>query len=148
MSGKNEFLKLNALFPLDVWNVKRGHGSFLIFNLRSKEENPEKLISNSLNMWVYLCKWSLTKDKINILSSYEEDNSIFEKILSKVEGLKIISIKEISPFNKVEIVFSEKFMLHLESDIKSYGQDEDLIIIYRQQGSTWAYSPLKGLYTE
>lgn len=138
----------NREFPI-IWQAKKGHGSFLTFDMGKKLEKryelkPGSYFKGSHHLWIYMCDWKLIDhDTVVLDSEHIMESELTESILSKFVGSKISSID----LNKttVSIHFSNGMALELSA----YPTGDEEIFMYFEEGHPpLSYSPSKGLSEE
>lgn len=127
---------LQQALKIPVWQVQKGHGSFLTFDMGKKNSSKKKdgtfFESGSVHLWIYLCDWKVLKNGQEILHS-ESDPSTAEKVLNIFNNKEIISITK-KDDNIIEIECTEKTLLILEGN-DSYEKSDDFFILFTPIGN-------------
>jgi len=131
--------------PFEVISVKKGHGSFIQFDLNSIKGTSK----NNIELLIYLTYWRfINENNQEILNSDEitldYNNGVFEIIkLTQIKSIKLLSNKSI------EIIFSNSIVLILTADLAEYEEDDDLFMCFiKRENKVISYSPEKLLYEE
>ncbi|MFW7382197.1 MAG: hypothetical protein ACOH5I_25575 [Oligoflexus sp.] len=132
-----------------VWQAKKGHGSFLTFDMgekieRTYETKAGSYLVGSEHLWIYMCQWKLLKGDRLLLDSQTIDGAKdCEKILASLVGSRITSIGLSE--ETVEIFFSNGIKLEL---FASCDQEDEMFILYEEGQPTISYYPTNGLVAE
>ncbi len=89
---------LNLALNNPNWQVKKGIGSFLTFDMgervTSKKRNGNIYYSGSIHLWIYLCEWTITR-RSKILATSNASDNIIKSSLELINNNMIFEITQI-----------------------------------------------------
>ena len=120
-----------------IWQVKKGIGSFLTFDLGEKIEKKKRdatvFFSGSIHLWIYMCDWKILKKGKVVTQSSADEKEILESLYF-FENRFIISISRINE-NEIHFQFSQDATLVLNGNDAIYEKDCDFFILYTPIGN-------------
>ena len=124
---------INDILPRKAINIRKGEGSFIFIDLE-----PEK--GSKISLWVYMCDWTLTKEKLIVTS--ENIDETFD--LAGIILGDMISISKNEESGKIQINFSTGVKLALSNEEGFYSGDDDYFMLF--VGDDWVakYSEQNG----
>lgn len=143
----DEFLSKHATSP--IWQVQKGHGSSLSFDMGSKTFrnglDGNTYSAGDICLWVYYCDWQIQLNH-KILCHSESTDSEIEGAMKQFLGGTLTEIIQISR-NKIELKFSNNLVIHLTNDTGFYADDDDYFTLY-VKGSSLSYNQRDGFTVE
>lgn len=133
--------ELDGLVGCKTTKVSKGVGSFLTIDLDRELETGGH---ESLSIWVYLCKWSITKKGEAVVN---EMDVCADTDFSFMNRLTINRIIYSEKKNHFDFNFSKNIILHIEPDLSIYHVYDDLFMLTDSDGKTKGYSPALGWKT-
>ena len=141
---------VNLVSPNALWQIKKGHGSFVTMDFGDKikkiRKDGSEYFSGQYHLWIYNCGWTLKKNEEIYLSSdlIDSDNSVK---LNDLEGMHLLHIHIESGKGRVSIKLSGGFVFELFPE-KDSDPEDDFFIFYDKTVATLSYSPKEGIYIE
>ena len=137
--------KLDLKFET-IWQVKKGVGSFVTFDMGKKlkrtTKNDKEVVSGSIHLWIYMCEWQYFKSQTNFVVTSDSIQDELE--LGALEGQTISEFRVQG--TRVTISFSNGDRLELSEDPEADPNDE-LFILYLPD-RTISFSKAGSLQTE
>lgn len=124
-----------------VWNVKRGVGTFLTFEVGTEVESG----GGQLHVWVQYASWSLRKDGRQVLCS-DSHAEEYAQALAGLEGQGLRSVRATA--SGVVLEFSGSYELELVPDLENYDPNDDLVTIYEVGSPAVSFNIRDGVYSE
>lgn len=125
----DQFLSQTSENP--IWQAKKGHGSFLTFDMGNKsifkKPNGKEYAKGDIHLWIYQCEWVIwqkEKDLCHSESSNEEIDSVMKLFVGGV--LRNISI--VSP-SYLDLHFSNDLLINLNNKSGFYADDDDFFTL-------------------
>ena len=137
--------KINSFLNGEISNVKKGIGSFITFDVG--EQSKTYLDGYPMHIWIYLCDWRLFHNDKELLNCDEESNEKVRYILDPLNGKKLTGIK-ISTDRSLLIDISGGYTFQLYKNAVEYDDDDDLLVIYLDDGNIISFSDEHGFYLE
>ncbi len=81
--------------------------------------------------WVYLCDWSLVQGGVEILDSKCEDDQLYKSSLAKLVGSSLNNVSGLDENETCKLTFSNSLELFLDDAADIYGQQRDMMMIFR-----------------
>ncbi|MBA3237994.1 MAG: hypothetical protein H0T62_06540 [Parachlamydiaceae bacterium] len=126
---------LQQALKTPIWQVKKGHGSFLTFDMGEKISGNKKdgtiFYSGSIHLWIYMCDWKVLSNGKEILQSGDDDSTM-NIALNIFANKEIVSIMEKTD-NIIKIEFTDKLVLTLIGD--DYEENDDFFHLYTPVGN-------------
>jgi hypothetical protein len=139
---------LQQALNIPIWQVERGHGSFLTFEMGEKNSGKRKdgtiFYSGSIHLWIYLCDWKVINNDKEILHS-EADECTMNTVLNVFKNKEILSILK-KDDNRIEIKFTGNTVLLLSLN-DFYEKSDDFFILFTPLGNV-SYSKEFGFVSE
>ena len=146
----NLFKLIRSYLPVIIWEIKKGHGSFVTYEMGNKIEMKNKdstKTKGSIHLWLYLCDWSIYKNNVLLLDSNQIDSEQYDLIFKQVNNNQLIDINESKEYKKFEFNIENGYKI-ITSYNKEYDDDDDYFNLYILGLKTISYSKLNGLYCE
>lgn len=138
---------LNRLLPAQVWNAKKGEGSFITFDMGKlveiKRKNSKVPKGAQLHLWIYMCDWVLLKNGNVILTSDE----ISENNKSKLDIFSAINFNTLivnENMKEVNLYFDNDIQLLLKNN-ESYSVSDEYFMLFIEGEGVYVFSADKGL---
>jgi len=120
-------------------NVRKGHGSFVTFDLEGEGDGHEFFV------WVYLCGWRI-QERGKELAHCESTDEEIHAATSRLEGLKLTSIAlqqfftETGMWHGATFFFEERLTMRLfqyEEPLSSGPDEVDTLFMVADKKVTW-----------
>lgn len=135
---------VNSYLPATVWNAKKGHGSFITFDLGRLVEKKEGK-GPELHLWVYMCDWRILCDEKLLLSSSVIDDKN-KQLLSCFSAKKLLSIDIYNDKNEVVLNFDSKLKVSLDNNNNAYSDEDDFFMLFVEGRGVFSYSKSENFY--
>ncbi|MRR08009.1 MAG: hypothetical protein EG828_13970 [Deltaproteobacteria bacterium] len=131
---------LRSTLPLKVLNTKKGHGTFLTFDLKRHDA------SSNVHLWIYLCDWMAFKNNSKILDSSAPDYS--EEYLSHIfKNRQLLDVIE-SSGSTIHLLFDDDSYFVLSPNLNAYSDEDDLLRFFMPNKKVISFSVEKRFYVE
>ncbi len=136
---------LRQLLGLSVCEARKGHGSFVTFNLTATPSKPIE----EFYVWVYMCDWRLLESRTEIAHSESDDASI-EGAVAKLNRRRLEGVSfhtHVSPSGVIRAVtfaFDGDAVMKLQQYAES-SAGETLFMIRSSTGA-WASYDVDGTF--
>ena len=131
--------------PLRVVKAERGIGSFLTIDLLGEDASMQSDGPTKWMIWIYLSDWVLRDGQADLLDSGCTDSTMYEQCLSKLEKAELKRAVAVDAGETCELSFSNGFELFIDDASDIYGQESEMLMIFRDGECAGVFKAGKGL---
>jgi hypothetical protein len=130
--------------PLRVTDARRGVGSFLVIELHAVNLSVSTRPDDALSLWIYLCDWAICEGDCELLNSDCTETSAYSSALAKLVG-HLLESASVADLESCEFVFSNGIRLSVDDASDIYGDEKELVMIFRGRQRIAAFRSGAGL---
>lgn len=141
---------ISKFLPAIVWRAAHGYGSFLDFDLGSKQKiitrSGEERFIGELHLWIYMAIWEVEEGGAVLLDDLNEDEDAYQEVLDKFIGQSLTTVIHDPSDDSIRLIFTNGLVLSVLPDLENYDLEDATIIIFKYENAILAFSKARGFY--